>query len=184
MAMPTVDNAQRTVLWQGILAVVGVVAIVGAAVLEVVILAYHSTSTVTKNGTVTTTVTGPSAPPAALVTTCLAAGIVLLLVAAFFSRISKVAITGIGEIDLNSAAALAGKVAEKAGGDPAKATQLYKTAAAQAAGLVSQTLPATTRVAGFAHMGWNTESILDDQTLQKMVDEAAKLGGGTSAQSR
>jgi hypothetical protein len=133
-------------------------------------------STVTKSGRVTTTVTGPSAPPAALVTTCLGAGIVLLLTAAFFSRISKVVITGVGEIDLNAAATLAGKVAEKSGGDPAKAEELYKTAASQAAGLVSQRLPATTRIASFAHVGWNTAAALDDQTLQKLVDDAAAKG--------
>lgn len=173
MAVATVDKAPSTVPWQIILAIVGGVAILAAATLEVVILVYHSTSIVTKSGTVTTTVTGPSAPPAALVTTCLGAGVVLLLVAAFFSRISKVAITGVGEIDLNSAATLAGKVAAKTGGDPAKATQLYKTAASQAAALVSQRAPATARIASFAHVGWNTESVLDDHTLQKMVDDAA-----------
>lgn len=120
MAVPTVDKAQSAVPWQLILALAGLVAVVAAAVLEVVILEYHSTSTVTKSDTVTTTITGPSAPPAALVTMCLGAGVVLLLVAAFFSRISKVAITGVGEIDLNTAATLAGKVAKKTGGDPVK----------------------------------------------------------------
>lgn len=173
MAVATVDKTQSTVPWQIILAAAGVVAILAAATLEVVILVHHSTSTVTKSGTVTTTITGPSAPSAALVTTCLGAGVVLLLVAAFFSRISKIAITGVGEIDLNAAATLAGKVAEKTGGDPAKAAQLYKTAASHAAELVSQRVPATTRIASFARVGWNTESILDDQTLQKMVDDAA-----------
>lgn len=173
MAVATVDKAPSTVPWQIILAIAGAVAILAAAVLEVVTLVHHSTSTVTKSGTVTTTTTGPSAPPATLVTTCLGAGVVLLLVAAFFSRISKIAITGVGEIDLNSAAALAGKVAEKAGGNSAKAAQLYKAAASQAAGLVSQRVPAAPRTARFAHVGWNTESILDDQTLQKIVDDAA-----------
>jgi len=173
MAVATAEKTQGPVSWQLILAIAGVVAVAAAATLEVVTLAYHSTSTVTKSGTVTTTVTGPAAPPAALVTTCFGAGVVLLLVAAFFSRISKIAITGIGEIDLNAAATLAGKVAEKTGGDPAKTAQLYKTAASQAAELVSQRVPATTRVSSLAHVGWNTESILDDQTLQKIVDDAA-----------
>jgi hypothetical protein len=99
---------------------------------------------------------------------------VLLVVAAFFSRISKVVITGVGEIDLNTAATLAGKVAEKTGGDPTKAAHLYRTAASHAAGLVSQRVPATTRIASFAHVGWNTESSLDDQTMQRLVDDAAK----------
>jgi hypothetical protein len=176
MAVPTVDKGQGTVPWQIILAVAGVVAILAAAALEVVSLVYHSTSTVTKSGTVTTTITGPSPPPAALVTTCLGAGIVLLLVAAFFSRISKVAITGVGEIDLNAAATLAGKVAEKTHGDPVKAEAMYKTAASQAAGLVSQRVPTTARIASFAHVGWNTQSVLDDQTLQKIVDDVATAG--------
>src|SRR5215472_11953611 len=138
MADGTADKAPSTVPWQVILAIAGGVAILAAATLEVVIPVYHSMSIVTMSGTLTTIVTGSSAPPAALVTTCLGAGVVLLLVVAFFSRISKVVITGVGEIDLNSAATLAGKVAAKTGGDPAKATQLYKTPATQAAALVSQ----------------------------------------------
>src|SRR5437762_64166 len=81
-----------------------------------------------------------------LVTTCLGAGIVLLLVAAFFSRISKVAITGVGESDLEAAATLAGKVAEKTHGDPVKAAAMYKAAASQAAGLISQRVPTTARI--------------------------------------
>jgi hypothetical protein len=182
MAVATVNKSQSTVPWQISLAVAGVVTILAAAALEVVMLAHHSTSTVRKSGSLTTTITGPSAPPAALVTTCLGAGVVLLLVAAFFSRISKIAITGIGEIDLNSAATLAGKVAQKAGGDPAKAARLYKIAASQAAGLVGESVPAATRMASFARVGWNTESILDDQTLQNIVDKAATVDNSDSGQ--
>jgi hypothetical protein len=59
MAVATVDKAQSTVPWQIILAIAGAVAIFAAATLEVVILVYHSTSTVTKSGTVTTTITDP-----------------------------------------------------------------------------------------------------------------------------
>jgi hypothetical protein len=86
------------------------------------------------------------------------------------------AITGVGEIDLNAAATLAGKVAEKTHGDPVKAEAMYKTAASQAAGLVSQRVPTTARIASFAHVGWNTQSVLDDQTLQKIVDDVATAG--------
>jgi hypothetical protein len=168
----TTEKPQTMDSWRILLAALGVLGVVAAVVLELVILRYHSTTTTTKIANVTTTVKGPSAPAAALVTTCLAAGLVLLLVTAFFGRISKIAITGVGEIDLNTAASLAGKVAAKAGKDSAAAEQLYKTAASKAAGLVSQRLPLTSRMAGLAPMAVSTPTALDDQTLQKLVDDA------------
>jgi hypothetical protein len=103
MTVAAVDRTKNPLLWQIMLGAAGAVAVAAGAVLEVVILKYHSTSTVNKNGNPTTTVTGPSAPTASLVTACLGAGLLLLFASAFFSRISKVVITGIGEIDLDGA---------------------------------------------------------------------------------
>jgi hypothetical protein len=170
----TTDTPQTRDPWRIFLAELGVLAVVAAVVLEVVILSYHSTTTTTKIANVTRTVKGPSAPAAALVTTCLATGLVLLLVTAFYGRISKIAITGVGEIDLNAAASIAGKVAAKAKGDSARAEQLYRAAASKAAGLVSQRLPLTTRMVGMTPMAVSTPTPLDDQTLQNLVDDADK----------
>jgi len=174
MTLATTDNPQRSGRWQIVIAFLGVLGIVAAVALELVILRYHSTSTVTRTATVITSTRGPSAPAAALVTTCLATGVTLLLVAAFFSRISKVAIAGIGQIDLSTAASLAGKVAAKAKGDPVRAEQLYKSAASKAAGLVSQRLPVMSRMASLAPTGWSPASSIDDAKLQELVDEADK----------
>src|ERR1700733_9462039 len=137
MPVAAVDRTKNPLLWQIVLGAAGAVAVAAGAVLEVVILKYHSTSTVNKNGNLTTTVTGPSAPTASLVTACLGAGVLLLLTSAFFSRISKVVITGIGEIDLDTEAALAGKAAAKAGGDPAKTAKIYKRAVSNAVEMIT-----------------------------------------------
>lgn len=153
-----------------LIAVMGVIGVIAAVLLELAIVQHHSTSTVTKRGSVTTTVTGPSAPAPALVTACLAAGLVLILTAIFFTRISKVAITGVGEIDLTAAAKLAGKVAAKAGGDPDKATALYKTAATHAAALAASQPTIRARIAQIA--AGSPSTVLTDDTLQHLVDTA------------
>jgi hypothetical protein len=174
VTVPTTDTPKTRDPWRIFIAVLGVIGVGAAVGLQLVILSSHSTTTTTKIANVTRTVKGPSAPAAGLVTTCLAAGLVLLLVTAFYGRISKIAITGVGEIDLNAAASLAGKVAAKANGDSARAEQLYRAAASKAAGLVSQRLPLTSRMTGLAPMAVSTPAPLDDQTLQQLVDEADK----------
>jgi hypothetical protein len=174
MTVATVDGTKNLLPWQIMLGTAGVVAVAAGAVLEIVIVNYHSTSTVTKSSDLTTTVTGPSAPPAALVTACLGAGVVLLLACAFFGRISKIVITGIGEIDLDAEAALAGKAAAKSGGDPAKTERIYKRAVSNAVGMVNQSAPTTTRVSTGAQIGWRVMPSLSEGTLQKLVDDAAK----------
>src|SRR5262245_36459596 len=102
MAAATIDRSTGVKAWQATLCVAGAALVVMSAILELVIIRYHSSTVVTKSGDTTTTVTGPSAPPATLVTACLGAGIVCILAAAFFSRISKVVVTGIGELDLDT----------------------------------------------------------------------------------
>ena len=165
VTVPRLPNGARILI-----AVMGVLGVIAAGLFELAIVLHHSTTTVTKHGPVTTTVSGPSAPAPALVTTCLAAGLVLILTAIFFTRISKIAITGVGEIDLSSAARLAGKVAAKAGGDPAKAAALYKTAATHAAAIASSQPTIRARL---AHVAAGSPSmLLTDDTLQELVDNA------------
>lgn len=153
-----------------LIAVLGVLGVVTAGLLELAIALHHSSSTVTRRGFVTTTVSGPAAPSPTLVVTCLAAGLVLILVAIFFRHITRIDISGVGEIDLDCAADLAGKVAAKAGGDPAKATALYRNAAAHAAAIASGQPTLRTRIAQAA-VG-STRSMLSDDTLQDLVDKA------------
>jgi hypothetical protein len=178
MAVTTVDRSEHTLLWQITLAAAGLVAIAAAATLEIVILTYHSTSKVIKSGGTTSTIAGPAAPTAALVTTCLGASVLLLLAAAFFSRISKLVITGVGEIDLNAAATIAGKAAAKAGGDEAKTATIYKAAASRAAEMVARRTPVTTRISTLVPTRWQTAPLLDDGELQDLVDKAAANSAG------
>src|ERR1035437_4964884 len=118
--------------WQIALTVLGAALVIAGGVLEFDIL-HHSSSTVVRRltgntaGTVTTV--SAAAPATSLVATCLGAGIVLLLVAAFFSRITKIAIDNVGEIDLATVSKLADKSAQAADSVP-KAAQILKRAAA------------------------------------------------------
>jgi hypothetical protein len=160
------------------LTVVGSVLVLAAAVLQWVISSYHSTTVVTKAGDTTTTVTGPSAPPATLVTTCLAAGIICILAGAFFSRISKVVVTGIGEVDLETQSALAGEVAKKAKGNPEMARKIYRKAAPQVAQkLAVRVIAGASGEAAPVTPNFAPQSIqvgLSDAELTDIVDEAAK----------
>jgi hypothetical protein len=123
VATKAVDTSSNVRGWQITLVVAGAILIAGGAVLQVVISRLHSTTVVTKTAHTTTTVTGPSPPPTALVTTVLGAGVVLLIVGALFSKISKIVLTGIGEIDLGTQADIAGKAAA-ATNDPGMAMSL------------------------------------------------------------
>lgn len=123
MATKAVDTSQNVRGWQITLLVSGFALVILAIVLQAVISSFHSTTVVSKVGDVTTTTTGPAAPAAALVTTLLGAGAVLILAGAFFSKISKIVLTGIGEIDMSTQADIAGKAAA-ATDDPAKAKSL------------------------------------------------------------
>jgi hypothetical protein len=137
-------------------------------VLEFDIL-HHSSSTVVRRltgstpGTVTTV--SAAAPAPSLVATCLGAGIVLLLVGAFFSRITKISIDNVGEIDLATVSKLADKSAQAADSVP-KAAQILKRAAAAVVERNRSSAP------GGAPAGSSPPP--DDATLQAMVDEAAK----------
>jgi hypothetical protein len=134
VAVATVDRSTGVVFWQYVLAISGALLILASVVLELVILNYHSTSTVTKlTGGATITTTGPSAPPASLVATVFATGIIALLAAAFFSRISKVVLTGVGEIDLQTQADIAAASAGAAKNDPTKIKAIYQLAAPRVA---------------------------------------------------
>jgi hypothetical protein len=133
VAVATVDRSTGVLFWQRTLAIAGALLILAAAVLELVILNYHSTSIVTTMASGTMTTTGPSAPPASLVTTVFATGIIALLAAAFFSRISKVVLPGVGEIDLQTQADIAAASAGAAKNDPAKTKAIYTLAASRVA---------------------------------------------------
>lgn len=170
MAAATGSAAPAGAAGRVLIAILGVLGVVVAGLLELAIALHHSTSTVTRRGAVTTTVSGPAAPSPTLVTTCLAAGLVLILVAILFRHITKIGITGVGEIDLDCAAKLAGKVAAKAGGDPAKATALYKNAATHAAAIATGQPTLRTRIAQVA--AGSARSLLTDDTLQNLVDKA------------
>lgn len=125
----TINTSNNQLGWQIGLVCAGSCLIIGAAVLQVVISSFHSTTTVSHlPGGTTQTTTGPAAPPAALVTTCLGLGVILLIVGALYSRISKITLTGVGEIDLDTQAAIAAKAAQVTGGNPARTKQLVKRA--------------------------------------------------------
>jgi hypothetical protein len=128
MGSSTDKSTPNTGAWQGLLIVLGIILLAAAGFLQWVISSYHTTSTVSKVGDVTTTVTGPSGPPAALVTTCLGVGAILVLAGCFFGRISKVVITGIGELDLSTQADIAKAATEAVGNDPTKVGEVLKRA--------------------------------------------------------
>jgi hypothetical protein len=154
--------------WQIALTVLGAALVIAGGVLEFDIL-HHSSSTVVRRltgstpGTVTTV--SAAAPAPSLVATCLGAGIVLLLVGAFFSRITKISIDNVGEIDLATVSKLADKSAQAADSVP-KAAQILKRAAAAVVERNRSSAP------GGAPAGSSAPP--DDATLQAMVDEAAK----------
>ena len=161
-------GAGRRSGWQVALTVLGAALVIAGGVLEFDIL-HHSSSTVVRRltgstpGTVTTV--SAAAPATSLVATCLGAGIVLLLVGAFFSRITKISIDNVGEIDLATVSKLADKSAQAADSVP-KAAQILKRAAAAVVERNRSSVP------GGAPAGSSAPP--DDATLQAMVDEAAK----------
>jgi hypothetical protein len=113
----------------------------------------------------TTIVTPAKAVPTeAIVTACLSAGAVLILAGAFFSRINKVVITGIGELDLDSQASLAAEAAKKTGGDANKTKSAYTKAAMKASGL-------SATAAGVAETA-PKEITLSDRQVQDLIEEA------------
>jgi hypothetical protein len=171
MAVTTVDRTEHTSFWQIVLCITGAVILVAGAVLEIVLLSYHSTSKVSKTGGTTTTITGPAAPPASLITACMTVGILLILAAAFFSRISKVVLPGGYELDLENSAKIAAAIATKTS-DPAKAEQLYKQVAPRVAEMA--TVPAkTARVSSAAQPEWSIQQ-LDPGTIDGLVTEAER----------
>ena len=156
--------------WQIALTFLGAALVLAGVVLEFDIL-HHSSATVVHRltgktaGTVTTV--SAAAPATSLVATCLGAGIVLLLVAAFFSRITKISIDNVGEIDLATVSKLADKSAQAADSVP-KAAQIFKRAATA---VVAERSSRASRPSGVPA---GSGAPLDDATLQAMVDEAAK----------
>ncbi len=139
MAVTSARQTGSISLWQVILFVTGVAVLAAGAVLEIVLLSYHSTTKTIRTGGSITTVTGPAAPPASLISACVAAGIVLILAAAFFSRVSKVALPGGYELDFANSAKIAAAIATKTS-DPARAKQLYQRVAPRAATMLSPQL--------------------------------------------
>jgi hypothetical protein len=154
--------------WRIALTILGAASIVAGLVIELVALNYHQVTqaivTGTSPDTVTTTVTGPSAPPSALITGLVGAGVILLMIAAFFPRISKVVFPWGGELDFGTSAALTGVIATKTS-DAAEAEKLYKGAAAA----IAANAPAM-RVAARMPVSWDTQSLIDEGTLNQIVD--------------
>ena len=166
VSAPDSDRVLR--LWRFALAILGVVALVAGLVIEVVAVNYHQVAQASVTGTspdtVTTTVTGPSAPSSALITGLVGAAVILLIIAAFLPRISKVVFPWGGELDFGTSAALTGVIATKTS-DAAEAEKLYKGAAAA---IVSNA--PSMRVAARMPMSWNTQSLVDEGTLNQIVD--------------
>jgi hypothetical protein len=157
--------------WQVALTFLGAALVLAGGVLEFDIL-HHSSATVVRRltgktaGTVTTV--SAAAPATSLVATCLGAGIVLLLVGAFFSRITKISIDNVGEIDLATVSKLADKSAQAAADSVPKAAQIFKRAATA---VVAERSSRVSRPSAVLAGGGSPP---DDATLQAMVDEAAK----------
>jgi hypothetical protein len=166
VSAPDSDEVMR--IWRIALTILGAVAIAAGLAVEVAAVNYHQVTqaivTGTSPDTVTTTVTGPSAPPTALITGLVAAGVILLMIAAFFPRISKVIFPWGGELDFATSAALTGVIATKTN-NAAEAARLYKGAAAA----IAANAPAV-RVAARMPAAWNTQSLVDEGTLNQIVD--------------
>jgi len=172
MGKTSEKRAANMLIRQMILASCGLVLLSFGVFLEALGLRFHSTSTVTKVGDTTVTTAGPSAPPDSLVVGFIAAGVLLLVMAMFCDRVSKLSISGFGEIDLENGAALAAAAAEKAGGDVEKTKQIYRKAA-----------PAVARVACTNTMRAKTPSLykanlyqdgrVKDEDIGRIVSEAA-----------
>jgi hypothetical protein len=176
MAVMTVNRTERTAFWQILLSVVGVAAVAAGAVLEIVLLSYHSTSTVVKAGTLTasTTVstTGPAAPSASLVTTCVGIGAALILAAAFFGHINKVILPGGYELDLDNGAKIAAAIATRTS-DPAVAAELYKRVAPRAAEMTGAA-PTTVQMLTRSIPPLPAGRALDAATISGLLDDAAR----------
>jgi hypothetical protein len=170
------DSDQVLKIWRIVLTILGAIAIVAGLAVEVVAVNYHQVTqaivTGTSPDTVTTTVTGPSAPPSALITGLIAAGVILLMIAAFFPRITKVVFPWGGELDFGTSAALTGVIATKTS-DAAEAERLYKGAAAQ----IASNAPAPMRLAARTQMAWNTPSLIDEGTLNRIVESVQGNSG-------
>lgn len=179
MAFTTIDRTEHTRMWQVILFTAGVIGLAAGAALEFVLLAHHSTSTVTKVGASTVTTTGPAGPSATLVTTCVGIGAVLILASAFFSRISKLVLPGGYELDLDTGAKLAGAIAAKTS-EPAVAERLYKQAAPRAAQMIATPQPAG-RGQAPGQVFAASAVPLTDASIAQLVDDMQDTGGTAGA---
>jgi hypothetical protein len=108
--------------------------------------------------------------PTTLITALFGAGVILLMVAAFFTRITKVVFPWGGELNFAISAALTGVIAGKTN-DPAEAQRLYMSAAPRVAEAIASNA-GMTHVAVSRQMAWNTESLIDMDTLNQIVDSA------------
>jgi|SRR5580692_5054433 hypothetical protein len=166
VSAPDSDRVLR--LWRIALTVLGAASILAGLAIELVAVNYHQVTQASVTGTspdtVTTTVTGPSAPPSALITGLVGAGVILLMIAAFFPRISKVVFPWGGELDFGTSAALTGVIATKTS-DAVEAEKLYKGAAAA----IAANAPSM-RVAARMPVSWDTQSRIDEGTLNQIVD--------------
>jgi hypothetical protein len=167
---PNSNGAQK--VWRFSLTVLGAVAVVAGAAVEVVAVNYHQVTQASVTGATpdltTTTVTGPSGPATGLITGLLGAGVILLVLAAFLPRITKVIFPWGGELDFATNAALTGVIATKTS-DANEAERLYVRAAPRAAEAIAATATPTRLGARLPAM-WNTQSMIDDSTLNQIVD--------------
>jgi hypothetical protein len=123
--------------WRAVLLFLSSVAILALVVLVVITAHVHHDTTVKviRRANITTTITmAPrSAPSVILMIALLAIAVVFFLTAIFFESISKISIAGIGEIDIKTAATLAGEAAEATGGKRDQAIQIFNQVAPQVA---------------------------------------------------
>lgn len=109
-----------------------------------------TTQTVVDGGTTTQTVDG-SLPPAAFISALLGAGVILIVAGSFYDRIKKIDVTGLGSVELADIAAAKAKAEELAPNDPAKATDILRSAVAmqsldRAAGTAPLPIPGQSRL--------------------------------------
>lgn len=174
-AVSTPDSDKAIRRWRLALTIGGIALILLAAVIEWIAVNYHQVTKVYDIGKAsaakfhTVTVTGPAGPPTTLITALLGAGVIMLLVAAFFPRISKIVFPWGGELDFATNAALTGVIATKTN-NMQEARELYARSVPRVVEAMAVQAP-TTRMAVRRQVAWNTQPLLDEDTLNRIVDE-------------
>jgi hypothetical protein len=178
MATTTVvvpDSKSVINAWRKGLAIIGGFAVLISLVMWWIANTYHQVTKVytVKTGTGnshTVTVTGPPGPSTALITTLLGAGVIMILVAALFARITKIVFPWGGEVDLGGTSTALKRVIKARTGDTKRQQVLYKKAAPVAAQRVADEM-APLYFSARQSAVLSTQSLLDDDTLNEIVDE-------------